>query len=143
MDIVDNLQRLMGQHQQEPDTNVLLKSELNQNVQSFVSFVQPVSGHQVNVDEFNDLNLRINNVSLADLTYNTLKQTGVQVIPASFAFANNLKINNLKVKSMNGLNFGRRSADAIGPAPESHRSLRVQKPAGQQRYPTERDPQSA
>ena len=108
VDIVDNLkhlQGLMGQHQAEVNTNVLLKNDLNQNVQSFVSFVQPVSGSQVNVDEFNDLNLRVNNVSLADLTYNTLKQTGVQVIPAPLAFANNLKINHLKVKSMNGLNL--------------------------------------
>lgn len=136
VDIVDNLkhlQRLMGQHQQELNTNVLLKSELNQNVQSFVSFVQPVSGHQVN--EFNDLNVRIN--SLAGLTYNTLKQTGVFRVREQPEDQQSESEINERPK------FERRSADAIGPATECDGSLRVQQPTGQQRYPTERDPQSA
>ena len=108
VDIVDNLRRLqqlMSQHQQEVVNNIVLKTKMNQNIESYVNFIAPVSGSNVNIDEIDNMNSRINNVTFTDLIYNTLRRTGIQIINAPYVFANNVKINQLKVNSINGLNL--------------------------------------
>ena len=110
VNILNNMKRLeqvIGHHQKEVDTNVVLKGPVNQSIQGPVSILTSISGNNVNVDEIanSNMKLRINNVSLYDLTYNTLRKTGRQTVVAPYTFANNVTVNSLNVKSMNGLNL--------------------------------------
>lgn len=108
VDIVENLrnlQRIMSQHQNQVDSNLVLKNKPNQMVESFVSFVSPINSNNVIIDEINNSRLRINNVSLNDLTFNTLKRTGKQLIKAPYAFAHDVKVHHLKASTLNNLNL--------------------------------------